>query len=205
MSREFYVYLKTQNHSSGDGVSTNVIPLRVNNVSFDVSKTIPSFPIPLSGLTTGESSTIALDLGMSSKSVSLQGFIVGGDITKTIGTTNTTLTFTAHEIAQMIASGVDSTGFARNQAFSELVILMPSTVSSSYTQRASIDVPFTFHSRGNALEKENEGVLLPIGSFPDSTNAKGLTGFVRQFGFEFSGEMIEISFNMSFEIATIIP
>ena len=184
-----YVYLKTQAYT-GTNLSINTIPLDVSSVGISVTKTIPAFPVPLSGVAAGESITAALDLGMATKGISLTGTITDTLITKTINGVNTTLTFTAHEVAQMIAAGVDSTGFAKNQAFSELVILMPSFVDSNYAARAGIDtndrstgtlIPLTFGSRGGANSKDNKGVPTPFSVFPDASTDLGLTGFVRSF------------------------
>lgn len=126
-----YVYLKLQSNTDNSD-SVNVIPLKANSVSISVSKTIPSFAIPLSGVATGESITAALDLGMAQKTISVQGIILDETITKTIEGSPKSLKFTAHEIAQMIASGVDSTGFAKNQAINELIVKIPSLVASDY-------------------------------------------------------------------------
>ena len=211
-----YVFLKLSAHDSGDGLTKNVIPLKVTSVSCSVSKTIPSIPIPLSGSIFGESSTTALDIGAASKSLSLTGVILSETITKQYSDgTDKSLKFTAHEIAQMIASSVDSTGTAINQAISELVVLMPSFVKSDYTYRAGVDgvfntddasilVPFTFASRGTANNLDNEGVVLP-NSFPDSSTAKGVEGFLRSFSFDLAADTIEISFSMDFEVARVFP
>lgn len=120
------VYIKLQSHSDSDGLTKNIIPLKVNSVGISVSKQIPALPVPLSGVTFGESITAALDLGMASKQIQIQGIIMDTAITKTFDGVDTTVTMTAHEIAQLIAAGVDATGFAENQAFNEIVILMPS-------------------------------------------------------------------------------
>tara|TARA_R110002012_G_scaffold38510_3_gene107075 strand:+ start:2452 stop:3084 length:633 start_codon:yes stop_codon:yes gene_type:complete len=208
-----YVYLKTQAFN-GSNLSINTIPLKVTSVAISVTKTIPAFPVPLSGVAAGESITAALDLGMASKSISLSGFINDTEITKTIGGANTTLTFTAHEVAQMIAAGVDSTGFAKNQAFSELVVLMPSFVSSSYSARAGINtndrstgtlIPLTFGSRGGSNSKDNKGVPSPFSVFPDSSTDTGLTGFVRSFSTNFEAESHDLSFSLEFEVASVVP
>jgi len=230
-----YVYLKTQAYS-GTNLSLNTIPLQITSVGISVTKTIPSFPIPLSGVISGESITAALDLGMASKAISLTGVINDTSITKTIGGATTTRTFTAHEIAQIIAAGVDSTGFAKNQAFSELVILMPSFVRSDYNYSGTCNVsgnnnktdclaaggtwtdittlndrstgsliPLTFGSRGGSNAKDNKGVPSPFSLFPDSSTDTGLTGFVRTFGCNFEAEAHDISFNLDFEIASVIP
>ena len=206
------VYLKLQAHKSGDGLTTNVIELKAISVSISVSKTIPAFPIPLSGVATGESITAALDLGMAQKTVSVQGVILDQTVTKS--EVGSGVTFTAHEVAQLIASGVDSTGFAKNQAFNELVILIPSFVDSAYAQRGGIDttdrdtgtlVPFNFASRGSNNTLDNLGVPAKISSFPDEATDTGLTGFIRSFSCDMNSESYELSFSLEFETAVIVP
>ena len=202
---EYYVYLKTGAYSEGDGSTTNTIPLRAVSVNISTQKNIPSFPIPLSGAITGESLTAALDLGMASKNISLSGFIVDQEINKTLNGTSTTLNYTAHEIAQMLHSSVDSTGLAPNQAISELVFLIPSKVDENSTQRASeVNIPFTFRSRGLFDKLDNQGVPAP-NAFPTADTSQGLTGFVRSFGTTFTGDTVEIEFRMEFEVAVIAP
>ena len=206
------VYLKLQAHKSADGLTANVIELKATSVSISVSKTIPAFPIPLSGVATGESITAALDLGMAQKTISVQGVILDQTVTKS--EVGSAVTFTAHEIAQMIASGVDSTGFAKNQAFNELVVLIPSFVDSNYAQRGGIDttdrntgtlVPFNFASRGDNNALDNVGVSAKISSFPDANTDTGLTGFIRSFSCDMNSEAYELSFSLEFETAIIVP
>jgi len=191
-----YVYLKTQAYT-GTNLSINSIPLDVSSVGISVTKTIPSFPVPLSGVAAGESITAALDLGMATKNISLTGTITDTVITKTINGVNTTLTFTA-----------------KNQAFSELVILMPSFVDSNYSARAGIDtndrstgisIPLTFGSRGGANSKDNKGVPTPFSTFPDASTDLGLTGFVRSFSCNFEAESFDLSFTLEFEVASVVP
>ena len=199
------VYLKIAKHS-GSSASIDTIPLNVTNVSISVDKQIPAFPIPLSGLATGESQTAALDLGMSSKRISLQGFINETTIRRThkeTGGTADTLTFTPQEIAQLIASGVDSTGLAEYQAINELVILIPSKVDENYVQVTERDIPLSFRARGNPNELDNTGVSNSL-SFPTPTSG-GLKGFIQQFGCELSAESVDISFNLEFVVAFILP
>ena len=206
------VYLKLQAHKSADGLTANVIELKATSVSISVSKTITAFPIPLSGVATGESITAALDLGMAQKTISVQGVILDQTVTKS--EVGSAVTFTAHEIAQMIASGVDSTGFAKNQAFNELVVLIPSFVDSNYAQRGGIDttdrntgtlVPFNFASRGDNNALDNVGVSAKISSFPDANTDTGLTGFIRSFSCDMNSEAYELSFSLEFETAIIVP
>lgn len=203
---DFQVYLKLQKHN-GSNATIDTIPLRVNSVSVSVDKSIPAIPIPLSGLVTGESTTFALDLGMSNKRISLQGFLVKTTIrrshTKT-GSTVNSLEFTPQELAQMIASGVDSTGLASYQAINELVVLIPSEVDENYAQVTRRDIPLTFRARGNALEKDNAGIVGAF-SFPTSSTSKGLSGFIQNFSYEMSGESVDVSFSLEFVVANVLP
>ena len=206
MARDYYVYLKLQSYK-GSNIQVNTIPLRCNSVSVSTDKTIPSFGIPFSSLATGESITLALDLAKSNKQLNISGFITDMAITKKFGKDPAiTRDFTAAEIAQMIASGVDATGIALNQSFQELVVLIPSKVDSNYNARSSeLFVPLTFAARGDALELDNQRVVAPLSSFPDSETAKGLTGFIRNFNFTLNAETVEIEFSMDFQVATILP
>ena len=219
------VYLKIQNHS-GSSAIIDTIPLQVTSVSVSVDKQIPAFPLPLSGLATGESLTAALDLGMSSKRISLQGFILPTEIQRTHSpetSPHRTLKFTAQELAQMIASGVDSTGLASYQAINELVVLTPSFVNENYIDRGrladnptspdsstvalgsvSVDIPLTFRARGepNALDNTNVSGSLP---FPTASTSEGLKGFIQNFGYELNAESVDVSFNLDFVVALILP
>lgn len=203
---EYYVYLKTGAYSEGDGSTTNTIPLRAVSVTISTQKNIPSFPIPLSGAITGESLTAALDLGMATKNISINGFIVDGTITRH----GTAFEMTAQEIAQLIHSSVDSTGLADHQAITELVILIPSKVDETYTQHATtVDIPWSFRARGDSGLLDNTDVPVAL-KFPVRADASagkhaGLTGFVRSFGTPLEADTVEISFSMEFEVATIIP
>ena len=205
-----YVYLKTGMYGGTD-LTKNTIPLNVTSVGVSVSKAIPSFPIPFSGVVTGESVTAALDLGMCTKTIDLQGFISETTISKTrtaaadAAEASTSLTYTAHEIAQMIASGVDSTGIQDNQSIVELVVLMPSKVSNAYGPRSSTLVPFNFGSRGAEGYGDNVGVLYRSSVFPDLATDTGLTGFIRSFSFNMEAEAVDLSFSMQFEVAIIGP
>ncbi len=212
-----YVYLKTK--ANEGSLTQNVIPLKVTNISISTDKTIPSLPVPISGLTFGEATTAALDAGMSSKSITIQGFIMEETITKSGkgGHNKGALIYTAHEIAQMIASGVDSTGLAQHQAFDELVFLIPSKVDENFVDRGKaadatvtengtleVNIPWTFASRGGANELDNFRVPIPS-DFPTSSTSNGVKGFIRQFGCDFTSDTVEVSFNMTFEVAAVFP
>ena len=200
------VYLKIGQHS-GTSATIDTIPLNVTNVSISVDKQIPAFPIPLSGLATGESQTVALDLGMSSKRISLSGFIsetvIRRSHTPETGTP-TALNFTPQELAQLIASGVDSTGIASYQAINELVVLMPSKVDENYVQVTERNIPLTFKARGAEYSKDNTDVGSP-NSFPTSATSTGIKGFISNFNYELSSENVDVSFSLEFVAATILP
>ena len=210
---DYYVYLKTGAHGgSGDGADTNTIPLRAVSVSVSTNKTIPSIPLPI-GAITGESVTAALDLGMATKAIEVQGFIVDTEIKRH----DKTIKMTAHEIAQLLHSSVDSTGLAKHQAVTELVFLMPSFVNEDYNDRGkaadatvsengtvSANIPWTFRARGGRNLLDN---TLVFGSlpFPTDENSTGVTGFVRNFSSTFAAETVEIDFSLSFEVALVRP
>ena len=199
-----YEYLKTK--ANEGNLTQNVIPLKVTSISISTDKTIPSIGVPVSGVTFGEATTAALDFGMSSKSITIQGFIMEETITKSGkgGHNKGALTYTAHEIAQMIASGVDSTGLAQHQAFDELVFLIPSKVDENFTQVTERNIPWTFTSRGGANELDNFRVPIPA-DFPTSSTSEGVKGFIRQFGCDFTADTVEVAFNMTFEVAAVFP
>ena len=71
---DYYVYLRL-GASKEDDVLVNTVPLRATSVSISTTKTVPSFDVPLSGLFSGESRTLAFNMGMASKAISVQGFI----------------------------------------------------------------------------------------------------------------------------------
>jgi len=216
----YHVYLKLQKFSGSD-LQIDTIPLRVQSVSISVDKTVPNISIPFAGLATGESEKIALDLGMSTKRLTLTGVILDTTIKRSHTETGspatpTSLEFTAQEIAQLIASGVDATGLTRYQAFNELLVMIDSKVNENYADRAKAadstatlgslteQIPFSFAARGDAFSKDNTNIALPR-QFPSKTSTTGLKGFVSQFSFDLNAESVEVTFTMEFTIATILP
>ena len=119
INTEHNVFLKVNAHT-GDSNQVDTIPLKCVSVGVDVSRTVPALPVPLSSIARGQSETIAVDLGMASKSITLSGVITSATIrrshTKSSGTF-TPINMTAEELAQLIASGVDSCGLAHYQNF----------------------------------------------------------------------------------------
>tara|TARA_R100001086_G_scaffold130282_2_gene67425 strand:- start:10217 stop:10846 length:630 start_codon:yes stop_codon:yes gene_type:complete len=206
-----YVYLKLNAFAKGStDLTTDTIPLRINNLSISVSRQVLDFTIPLSSIATGESLTVGADFGAAEKTISLSGFITDANITKSH--TSGSVFFTAQEIAQMIAASVDSSSIAKYQNFNELVILIPSNVDSSFVDRDSASgvgsrgdlIPFTFSARGEANDKDNERVPFPF-NFPDTQTADGISGYIQSFNFTLSGETTEVEFSMEFKQANIFP
>ena len=206
---QHYVYLKINAFDSDNGNSVDTIPLKVTQIGVNVSRSVPNLPVPLSSIARGEAETIAVDLGMGSKSINLSGFITNTTIkrshTKT-GAAFDEIKMTAQEMAQLIASGVDSSGLAHYQNFNELVFLIESNIDENYSERTTVArIPFTFASRGSALELDNERVPLPS-SFQTGETSTGVTGFIENFDFTISAESpTEIEFSMSFKVARIFP
>ena len=231
-----YVYLRLGSAKEND-LTVNTVALKAETVSVSTTKTVPSFNVPLSGMFSGESRTVALNLGMASKTVSIQGQITDQTIIRkfdeieakffdkdklpeesnlTIGQMNPplvnnqiTIDMTKEEVAQLLHSNTDGTTFQEMQNMDELIILIPSKVDSRYQYRNSDRttnlIPFTYAARGHDNTLDNSGAVVFVSDFPDSTTAKGMTGFVRSFSCDFSGEAAgSIGFSLEFEIATTV-
>jgi len=209
-----YVYLKTNAFESGNGIDVDTVPLKCESISVNVAREIPTIKVP-TGIPRGESTTIAIDLGMGTKSVSLSGIITNTQIKRSHTTHRnddntadiiTSLNMTAIETAQLIASGVDSSALAKYQNFNELVFLYDSNINENYVERPSVEsIPFSFSSRGGALEKDNARVPLPK-DFPTSSTSTGITGYIESFDFTISAaDPTTVTFNMSFRVATTFP
>ena len=54
---------------------TNRIALKCENISINTSRQVFSHAVPFSGVKTGESRNLSLDMGMSDKNISLSGVI----------------------------------------------------------------------------------------------------------------------------------
>lgn len=215
------VYIKLKAFSGGlSDINIDTIPLKVVSASVSVNKTIPNMNLPLAGLATGESTNLALDLGMSDKSVSLSGYILDAELSRshtTEGTNAKTLKFTAMEIAQLIASGVDSTGLAKYQGFDELLLFTESFVDENYEDRGqaanssvsqlgtlSAVVPLTFTSRGTKNTKDNINVFRPF-TYPTANSVNGLKGYISSFNYTLNSETVEVEFSLEFAISKVIP
>ena len=233
-----FVFLRLGS-AKADDITVNTIALKAESVSISTTKTVPSFNVPLSGMFSGESRTVALNLGMASKTVSIQGQITDQTIirrfdeteakffdksvsdpensSKTAGSMNPQLnsddelviTMTKEEIAQLLHSNTDGTTFQEMQNMDELIILIPSKVDSRYQYRNADQttdlIPFTYAARGHNNTLDNSGAVVFVTDFPDSITAKGMSGFVRSFSCDFSGEAAgSVGFSLEFEIANTV-
>ena len=161
-----YVFLRLGSTKAGDLV-VNTIPLKAETVTFTTGKTVPSFDIPFSGMFSGESRTIAFNMGMASKTVSVAGFITDMTITRKFNKTaakyynssvddpedspssfnlnspalnsdnELVIEMTKQEIAQLIHSNTDGTAAQDMQNMNELIVLIESKVDSRYQYRNS--------------------------------------------------------------------
>lgn len=201
---QHFVYLNTRarrnSNISGQTFETNRIGLKADSISITTSKTVPALPVPGVGAITGEAQTLALDMGMCTKSINITGVITEQFISKAYAkgiqgdAENKKVYMTASEIAQLIHSYVDSSVFQGNQNMNELVILFPSRVDHEFqyhqgtNERTTTDaggtpttftpienlplVPFSYKVRN----QDNRGSI--YGTYPDdATTGETFTNF----------------------------
>ena len=216
-----FVLLELARRASGDttggGITTNRIGLLVDSIDIQTNKQSLSFPVPFTGIVSGESTTLAIDLGLATKTLSLTGRILDQNITKNNSKdgTITEKKMTAFEIAQLIHSYVDSSFIHEDQNISKIIILMPSRLDGNYEYREDNHetdelgvlplIPFTWANREYDVPKY--AVLTT--DFPDiisgttDTEIPGITGYIDNFGTQFTGaEMPSVTFNLSFRHAS---
>jgi len=159
-----YVFLRLGASEDND-VQVNTIPLKAETVTISTQKTIPSFDVPFSGMFSGESRTVAFNMGMASKTVSVQGIITDTAIIRRFNSMNPknfdksaaspsdsdfdedtelkppivsntiTIDMTKEEIAQLIHSNTDGTALQQMQNMNQLIVLINSKVDSRYQYR----------------------------------------------------------------------
>ena len=206
----YKVFLELQRRNDIGTGTVNRIALNALSVQITTSKTIPNVPVPLAGAVTGESVSLAFDMGLASKSISVSGILLEQEIKKQKTDNDAvTVTFTPFELAQLIHSYVDSSSFQDDQNINKLIILIPSKVDNDFTARNSVDIPFTFKNRvyDNSFTAFTDN---PVEAF-ESDNAigdrtfEGITGFVRSFSSTFAGEQPNsVEFTLEFEEAKVI-
>mgnify|MGYP003636646498 CR=1 FL=1 len=165
---------------SGDGSITNRIMLKAETVGISTTRSVAPIPIPLSGLITGESTTMAIDLGIANKTINIGGIITEQHIVKQYDKTTTkSVVMTAPEVAQLIHASVDSSFAQKHQNVTELVILYPSRVGDDYA----------YHTGGGSMPS------------PSTTEFEGITGFIENFQTDFVPGSPFLTFSFSFRQA----
>ena len=118
---------------------------------------------------------------MASKTVTMAGVILDQRITKKSkhGAKVENVRMTAHEIAQLLHSYIDSSFLHEDQNLSKLIILMPSRVDTNFEYRNSTHenaettelplIPFTWANRNYDIPQTSTGFKLSFGAtdFPD--------------------------------------
>ena len=193
---------------SGDAATINRIMLRCTGINIGTNKRANATPIPFSGIITGESRSVVIDLGMVSKTISLDGVIHEQVISRRHDKEADPIhrSMTAYEIAQLLHSSVDSSFAQQNQNLDTLYILYPSRVGDDYDYHAGVTtttdhsqlplIPFTWASR----TKDKSTTILGS-KFPDPTTPltgiKGISGFIDMFSTQFQPGGL-VTFSLSF-------
>ena len=226
-----WVFIKLASNDA-DNSDYNRIWLQAESVAITTGKTVAAFPIPFSGIATGESTSLALDLGMASKSINISGVLVEQEIKKkfkedvTTADTDTdgkglTRKMTAQEVAQLLHSYVDSSFLQSQQNLNEIIIVYPSYVNKNWEYHESswnitkpdLDdakmMPFNYAVRdggtmmGFDARGSSGGSTFPTPIDSDTGEIDGLKGFIRSFNTTFEGSPF-VQFTMDFEVATTI-
>jgi hypothetical protein len=203
----FRVWLELQRRNEiGGDRAVNRIPLFVNEISIGTQKTVPTIPIPFGSLATGKSETLAFDMGIASKNVSLNGILLNQRISKNTGEnagSEKDKILTPFELAQLIHSYVDSSAAQDDQSINKIIILIPSRIDTNFNYHSPEGsetkdmaelplIPFTFDNRryderfkraANDFIESNVGVsgLLdssPTSSFTDISEMDELPGML---------------------------
>ena len=216
----FQVFLELQRRND-EGLNqaghANRIPLMVDSITINTSKTVMNMGVPFSGAVTGESLNLAFDTGMAQKTVNLSGTLLGQRmVKKRDGEAAKDIKMTSFELAQLIHSYVDSSTFQDDQSLNKLIILIPSRVDHSFSYRSAGDetadlldlpkIPFTFKNRGYdnrfTSQESNSEFFAP---FVEQEDSIGLMGFIRSFNTTITGaEFPAVQFTLDFEEAFVL-
>ena len=206
----YKVFLELARRNDVGTGTVNRIALNALSVSISTQKTIPNVPVPFAGAVSGESVSLAFDMGLANKTISVSGILLEQSISKNNATgDDVTVTFTPFELAQLIHAYVDSSSFQDDQNINKLIILIPSKVDNNFVARNQVNIPFTFKNRvyDNSFTAFTDN---PVEAFEadnsiDDASFEGITGFVRSFSTTFAGEQPNsVEFQLEFEEATVI-
>tara|TARA_R100001015_G_C4632168_1_gene195378 strand:+ start:50 stop:799 length:750 start_codon:yes stop_codon:yes gene_type:complete len=215
----FSVFLELQRRNEiGGDRAVNRIPLFVTEIGINTSKTVPTLPVPFATMATGKSETLAFDMGIANKAISLTGTLLNQRISKDTGEGSDSAKeriLTPFEMAQLIHSYVDSSAAQDDQSMNRLIILMPSRIDTNFNYHTTDDetndmsdlplIPFTYENRryderfkraANDFIDSTTGVsdlidISPLSAFSDVSDVDeitGMSGFIRSFNTTFAGE-----------------
>ena len=169
-------------------------------------------------MATGKSETLAFDMGIANKAISLTGTLLNQRISKDTGEGSDSAKeriLTPFEMAQLIHSYVDSSAAQDDQSMNRLIILMPSRIDTNFNYHTTDDetndmsdlplIPFTYENRryderfkraANDFIDSTTGVsdlidISPLSAFSDVSDVDeitGMSGFIRSFNTTFAGE-----------------
>jgi hypothetical protein len=226
-----WVFIKLASNDASNS-DYNRIWLQAESVGITTGKTVMAAPIPFSGLVTGESTSLALDLGMASKTLNISGVLVEQEIKKKFGDwpdastadagtedKGVTRKMTAQEISQLLHSYVDSSFFQDQQNMNELIVVYPSYVDKNWEYHSGLDanseladakmVPFNYAVRdaGTTSGLDARGSIggsdFPSPINTDTGEINGVKGFIRNFTTTHEGSPF-VTFTMDFEVAITI-
>ena len=215
----FSVFLELQRRNEiGGDRAVNRIPLFVTEIGINTSKTVPTLPVPFASMATGKSETLAFDMGIANKAISLTGTLLNQRISKDTGEGSDSAKeriLTPFEMAQLIHSYVDSSAAQDDQSMNRLIILMPSRIDTNFNYHTTDDetndmsdlplIPLTYENRryderfkraANDFIDSTTGVsdlidISPLSAFSDVSDVDeitGMSGFIRSFNTTFAGE-----------------
>ena len=207
----------------GTDTTTNRIPLHVESINISTNKTVPNVPVPFTGAIRGESTNIAFDMGLASKTIDIQGVLTEQTISKQTSSGSVKqVVMTSFELAQLIHSYADSSTLQIDQNVNKILFFYPSRVDNNFDYRSNVTentpiedlpiLPFTFKNRaydndfafgtGNTTDSPSK-VFDATTSI--SGNYTGVTGFMRSFTTNIiASEFPSIGFNLNFEEAKVI-
>ena len=208
----------------GTDTITNRIPLHVESINIATNKTVPNIGVPFTGAIKGESTNIAFDMGLASKTIDLTGVLTEQTITKQSTSTGSVkqVVMTSFELAQLIHSYADSSSLQRDQNINKILFFYPSRVDNNFDYRTNVTedtpienlpiLPFTFKNRaydnsfafgtGNTIDSPSK---IFDAATSISGNYTGVTGFMRSFTTNIvASEFPSIGFTLNFEQATVI-
>ena len=215
----FSVWLELQRRNEiGGDRAINRIPLFITEIGIATTKSVPTIPVPFAAMATGKSETLAFDMGIAQKSISLTGVLLNQRVSKDTGESSESAKeriLSPFEMAQLIHSYVDSSAAQDDQSLNKLIILMPSRIDTNFDYHTADDetndisalplIPFTYENRryderykraANDFVSSLTGgsdllELTETSVFADITSAdeiSGMMGFIRSFNTTFAGE-----------------